>query len=600
MPLKPVNIDASNFSYHEPESQEEGWPEYIVRNAAKIPAVTYSTARSGLGLGDILKATQGAGMTPEAKWAQKTLIPSYEEAREEISQILPEYFTKQRAGDKWAEFAAGEVLPALLTGGLKSLPAAAKYGLNTLKLLGASTLGSTAGSIPGQLLGNETLEKYGGLIGGLGAGLYAGAPKQKRPTQLLHQLEESAFESSKSQRLQALKDEAAPIIAERKKELRESILKFPKEIDAFESLQKKQIKNVEKEIKAYHQRIKDLEKKAQPLYQEAKGLAEGIKGPANDFKDAIKQAKRDIKIGLTSSERSDVSNNIKSLNEIIKKTKGSKDISALLPEVKLLKQRFNNQIYPEQRKGTLSFTPPPSRNFKSAMSPLVKSLNEFIDEVGGETHGAAWHPAEEATRELKLLKEGQKEFQQAKMAEIKDIKGMSYPAEREAIIKDDQRFFKQQLNDIEKTHNAELKSVANETFQEYLKSKDTRDQADKIIDTVKKYSSSPAAIGSMISALSYILGIGGSNASALGTLTGVGLGASRSLVNEIKAANEVFKSNPQLLREAGSLFAKESIKNIPQLVRNANALGSKISNESNVENNGIKPTQLRAEDFEFA
>ena len=594
MPLKPVNIDASNFSYHEPESQEEGWPEYIVRNAAKIPAVTYSNVRSGLGLGDILKVTQGAGMTPEAKKAQKWLIPTHEEAREEIAQILPEYFTKERPGDRWAEFAAGEVAPALLTGGLSSLRSAAKYGANTLKSLAATTAGSTAGSLPGQLLGNETLEKLGGLAGGVGAGLYAGASKTKRPTQLLHQVEESAFESSKAQRLQALKDEAAPIIAERKKELRDSILKFPKEIDAFESLQKKQIKNVEKEIKSYHQRIKDLEAKAKPLYQEATELAEGIKAPANDFKDAIKQARRDIKIGLTSSERSDVSNNIKSLNEIIKKTKGSKDISALLPEVKLLKQRFNNQIYSESR-------PPSTKNFKSAMAPLVKSLNDFIDEAGGETHGAAWHSAEEATKELKLLQKDQKEFQQAKMAEIKDIKSMSYPAEREAIIKDDQRFFKQQLNDIQKTHNAELKSIAQETFDQYLKSKDTRDQADKVIDLLKQHGAAPIGIGSMVSALSHLLGIGAGSAKSLGTLAGLGIGASKILGNEIRAANEVFKRDPQLLREAGALFVKESINNIPQLLRNVNALGYKVSQESNNEsNNGMQPTELKAADFEFA
>ena len=597
----PSNLNPSNFSTSKPKESEESWPGYIVRNAAKAPALTYASVRSGLGIGDALKYLQGPKAEPEAVWSQRVLIPTFEEAREELGSVgVPEYLYKEKPGDRWAEFVSGLIIPAKAGGALKSLPEAGKFGFNVLKTLGGATLGSSAGRAIGGLTGNQTAEDVLGAAGGLAGGLYAGS-RGKRPTQLLHQVEEEAFEANRAQRINALKERDAPLLAQRQKELRDAVLQYPKEKTAFEKTQKSQIKDIQNEIKSYHQKIKDFQAEATPLYEEAKGLAEGIKGPANSLKQAIKDARRDIKIGLTSSDRSTMNDNIKSVNNIIKKStkKGVESINTLLPEAKLLKQRFNNQIYPQQNKQTLSFAPQPSKNFKSAMAPLVKSLNEFIEEAGGEAHAEKWNPAEEATRALKLLNEGKKDFEKAKLDQIKEIKSMSFPAERAAILKDDQRFYKQQLNDIEKTQNTELNAVAKETFDSFLKEKNSKEAVVNVIDALKYYGVPSAGIGTMISAAGHILGLGSTTSKALGTLAGLGVGVGRLLQKEILAANEVFQRNPQLLREAGSLFANDALKNLPLLLREVSSLGYRVSQEAGINEEENQQSQINPEDLEF-
>jgi hypothetical protein len=610
MALRPANIDPSRFSTNSPqnhENNEEGWPEYIVRNVAKAPALTYAAARSGFGAGDVLKyLSNPEARRPEANVSRRIALPSFEEAREEPGYLgVPEYFYKERPGDTWAELVSSLLNPARQAGAFNSLGELGKYGARTAKTLGGAALGSAAGRAIGGLTGNETVEDVLGLAGSVAGGLYAGSGT-KRPTQLLHQVEEEAFESNRAQRINALKEKNAPIISKREQELRDSILQYPKEKTAFEKAQRSQIKDVQNEIKSYHQKIKDLREQATPLYEEAKSLAEGVKGPADSLKEAIKQAKRDIKIGLTTGEQSDVNKNIKSVNNIIKKSraKGSKAINTLLPEAKLLKQRFNNQIYPEQRKGTVNFAPGPTKNFKSAMAPLVQSLNEFINEAGGEAHAEKWQPAEEATRALKLLNEGRKDFEKVKLDEIKEIKSKSFPAERAAILKDDQRFFKQQLSDIEKTHNGELNVIAKETFDDYLRDKNSKHVIADVIKELKYYGVPSAGIGGMISAAGHLLGIGGGTSNALGTLAALGVGTARAFGKEISAANEVWARRPDLLREAGRLFTKESLKNIPLLVREVNALGYKMKQEERQEqgngNKVLQPAQINPEDLEFA
>jgi hypothetical protein len=426
MALRPVNIN--------PDQLNENKPVGALRNLAGIASQALlaplrvaefpaQVIRSGL------KTIVGEeGLQPRIPGRDQR-FPS-----EQLEEILDPGAKEAGALGQAARFVAGEA-PFAARAGINTLGKAGKYAYEAGKRYLGASAGSTAGALPGQVLGSQGLAELGSIAGGI-AGATAAGTKTRRPSQILHEAEESALESARNKRLSNLIDEAKPSALQKEQELRNSVLRHPKNKAHFEDVKNQQLNSIKDEMHLYRNKIKELSERARPLYDEAEVLAKRVRAPADSLQRSIKQAKRDIKIGLTSSDSAEVRRNIKSVENIIRKSEknGVKSTSALLSEAKLLKKRFNNQIYPEINKNTLSLTPEPTKNFKNAMAPVIGSLHDFIEEAGGPEHARYYRAAEDASREANLLRTREKSFNKSRKEELANINKIKFEDEHKTLF----------------------------------------------------------------------------------------------------------------------------------------------------------------------
>lgn len=169
----PINSQKQNIPTAKQVEAPESLLQFGARNIAQFPASIYETARSGFGIGNLLnmlseranRSGEGyrqsavenissmLGANPEIineqlasphlfNMARRGILPTTQEANQELATFLPKYMTEHRPEDYWTQFALTQA-PLLAAGGaFKSLPALAKGIGETLGVLGGSELGS--------------------------------------------------------------------------------------------------------------------------------------------------------------------------------------------------------------------------------------------------------------------------------------------------------------------------------------------------------------------------------------------------------------------------------------------------------------------------
>lgn len=565
------------------EQSQESWPAYGLRNLAKAPALAYATARSGLGLGNLAELIYRKDpLSSEENKKQnlsrlRTTLPTFEQAREEIPDFVPQYFKETRPGDEYAEFAVSELPFIAAGGGFKSLANLGRSAVNSLGILGGSLTGHAIGGELGELLGDREIgEALGGLSGGIsGSALTHGAfnrPSKTLSPQVL-EAEKGAFNLQKANKIAQVENELGPQIAAKTSEYKKSLLDLPKEKSAFETAKKDRINTVKKEISSYNNKIKEVEKTRQPLYEKATKLESGAKGNAQRILNTINDITQDILNGVGLADRKKIYDNVNSLQRAITHNELS------LSKAKTFQKNFNDQIY--------NFGE--STAFKRQMNKLNSSINEFIAETGSPEHTQAWQQAENAHKELIALKEGKKEFVDARKSIISDLSKEKFPSEKELYYKQNQREIKKSLDLTDKEYKDFVKSIGKETYEDFVKS-EKQQQAlanaltGKVLGGVNKYGA--YGLGSAL----YFMGFGAPS-SVLGIIaTKIGqLG-----LNEYRAVRNVFKNHPDIASGYVKLLKDATKGDAAKIINRANSLGNELqqqaeeqSNESNNTKRGI-------------
>jgi hypothetical protein len=559
------------------QSSPEGWGGYAVRNVARAPVELAKNLASGFGVGDL--AHGAVNQLPGPEFLRNMIhkqIPlvTQKQAARPFEQGLPEYLTKEQPGDEYAQALLGQ-LPFIAAGGGFSSPLAFGRELATsLGVLGGSEVGKYAGGELGERLGNRPAgEVSGSLAGGLAApfavGSFFNRPSQSLAPKL-QATEEAAFNAAKAGRVAAAESQFVPKLQEARKALQASEFAIPKQKSLFESLKKSQIGEVKNEIASYKNQIKSLDEIRAPLYDTATKLEKNSRGSARDIAEAIKEVSQDIKKGVMPSDQKALSHNISAVkNAIAEGTLSLKD-------AKKFQKNFNDQIY--NRDATNSF--------KRYMNRITSELNNFIGRNGSPEHNANWNKAEQATRELKTLKKGEKEFLRSKDKAIRDIQREKFSLQTEAGLKQDIREAKGALKATEQERDAVINAIGNEKYTAFLESKDAQKNVEKAIGTLIStgiHKTGAVAVGSVLGAM--VLGKPGAIlGGAAGKLVQIGR-------NEYKIAKEVFQKHPELLKETGDLILKLGKKDAPRAIPLVNTLGKKIAEIGRKDES--KPTSKR-------
>ena len=563
--LNPSDYEFADLEQAQPQ---EGWGEYALRNVSKIPALTYSAARSGLGLGDLAYYLRGEepGLT---NTTLRALLPTYQEARGEASQVLPAYFSEQRPGDFPAEFLA-ELIPFAAASGVKTAGQAARYGVRALTGLGGAYLGGTAGEAIGGEPGRITGGILGGLVGAHNAP-FQGKQSTIRPTRALYEAEKEAFETNKLKRLGEVGHKYRPRIAEFEKRAQEAVLGFPKEKNKFETLKRKEISTIQQELKDYNNQIKTLETQRAPLYKQAEKLGRGIKGSASNLEKLTELVGAESFKGVPQSDINLILNNLQAMESTIVNGKLS------LADAKTLKQNFNDQIYDRNA----------SVPFKRAMAPLVEGLNEFIVNEGGIEHLEPWLKAEEASKQLSQLKKGRKEFETTRNAEIRNIGKRTFDIEQKAALNREAKEFTKELKDLHAERGNQLDAIGKETYEKYLRSQDQRNDVERFFGTLVGENPKSKGLGALLTAAAYALG-GWKGAKVTGGL----LYGYNTLKNEANAAVTLFSQHPEYLKKVSDILKYTAPKDLPIARKALHSLDRELAS--------LESSTLNPEEYEFA
>lgn len=554
-------------SAQEPTVAPESWGEYATRNVAKIPALAYQTARSGLGVGDIINilAKRSPISIPGAETLRRGLLPTMQEANQEISQVLPKYYTESRPEDFWPEFAL-TTIPLMGKNALTSLPGLAKGGLQALTILGGAEAGKAIGGSIGEQFGDEELgQLVGGLGGGIGAHKLAGKVVH-RPSSLTEKVgakEKNLFEQGKLARLAQAEQEYGPKIAQLEKDRIKATLAVPKQKSAFDSVKKDSINDLRSDITNYKHSIDTLDKSRNANYKKAAELEKSKIGPTKDLMEKLKQVSDNMEHGVDMADQKLLNDNLGQLRH--KAQKGELPLSI----AKQFQKNFNDQIYNYNM----------SRNFKKYMGEVTQSLNEFIEQTGGPEHSKYWKQAEQETRQLKQLQRGQKDFIKEKNEVIRDILKEKFSPEKETVLKNDIKEATTLLKGTQKEFSEIKNAIGKETFEDLIKS---QQKSNKITDFItEQIGSTPAdkaskyGLAGLVSIGGYILGGGKAGSLIAGALVQGG----KTLLDEMRTAREVMKNHPEIYKEYINLL--KDYEKLPKVTvaRHLTDIGKKIEED---------------------
>jgi hypothetical protein len=527
----------TNIPAKQPETTNptENWGQFLVRNVAKTPVLAYELARSGLGIGNLAELTaRKLGAPEQVKTGLRYLLPTTEQAGQEAQTILPEYLTEHKPEDYWAEFTLTELPLIAATGGLSSLP----NFLKSVAVSGAALLGGKAGGAAGAEIGKqigdeEVGQTIGSLTGGFGGVL--GAKKLARPSQTL---------------IPKIKEQERSVL---QNALSTSSNQLLNEQEAFKKFKQGKINTVKNDIKTYNDRIKELDKLRKPLYEEATLLQGNLKGNTADLLDQLKESKKDVKKGVLGKDQALINSNIRKLEKFAKLKKGMK-----LADAKIFQKNFNDQIY--NRDASLSF--------KRNMAPIVNKLNEFIENTGGAEHSSAWTQAEEATREIKSLERGKKDFLKSSQESIRDINKQEFSPLREETLKREHTAAKNALKDFDK-----------KTYNDLVSDLTTQNKLGNFINTIESNSPGKYGLAGLGITLGYLTG------GKLGGALGATIGKLASTINkEIQVTAAVMQSHPELLKEFTDAVQAAIKENTPKVLKNLASVNSKIKKLAQEEN----------------
>lgn len=522
---KPSQPIPQTLNENTTDNSEEGWQDYVLRNLSKTPALLYSSLRSGLGAGNLLDLYARKGTTsPEAQQViqsgLKTLLPTRKQAHEEISQVLPKYFTEQRSGDEPAEFLSSELPFIAAGGGFKSAGNLGRSLLSSLGILGGSEVGSSIGGNIGESFGDREIGELVGGYAGAKGGSKASQFLSNRPSKVIgpkiEKRERDAFDYQQQEKLKE-------VTGAKKK---------------FEQTKLGQIDTSKKEIASYKNKIKNIEAARKPLYEEAARLQGNSKGSAKKIRNVINEVGQELTKGISSSDASAITHNLNSIDNAIQNGNLS------VKDATTIQKNLNDQIY---NRGV-------SNSFKRQMNKVVRSLNDHIKEYGSKEHSEVWEKAEGLHRQLKELQKGEKDFIKNKQQDIRDIKQEKY------------HLSPQEYNDA-------VRTIGKETYEDVLKSKDSQNSIIDAIESIKP-SASKYGLGGLGAILGYF-GFGKKGALLLGTAGKLASTAAK----EIRVARKAMKKHPELLREYANLIRDASKMDKNKLLNQVNNLGSQIEKE---------------------
>ena len=545
-----------------PPIPEETSMEYLLRNLSKAPALGYETVRSGLGLGNLLElGARKLGAPDIVKKGLETFLPSTEQAGEEIG-FLPLSMREHRPEDWPMEFAMTELPFIAAMGGLKSLPALGRAGLQSLGILGGSEVGRNIGGYIGEQLGDQEI---GEVLGTLGGGHLGGlAARRLTPSRVMakpiYEAEERKFKLGKQNKLQELREEYEPRIQGLKEEGHLTEDRLIQEEKRFEASKKEKIQQLRDEKSNYSNSIDQLKGLATENYMLAESLEGGRQGDASKIKKVNEHVNKSIARGVAKSDQNLILNNITAVESAIENGQ------LTLTDAKELQKNFNDQI----------FNFGSSISFKRQMRKIVKSLNEFIRNNSSEEHYKAWEAAENATRKYKKLEESEKDFIQAKNTEISELRQEKFPTEEKIYYKRKQDDIKALRTKAITEYNNKVKEVGGETFDDFSKNKDAQKNAvQKFYGAFKKGVNVHGLAG-----LGAILGIFKLDPAmaTLGSLSGYLV---RGLYKETKLAMETFQKHPKIFKDYVRLLAESAEMDIPRVANKLNSLGRQIEDVYN-------------------
>lgn len=442
----------------------------------------------------------------------------------------------------------GSTLQELASNALAGLPLAAAGGVvSTLPSLGqyairsvGSQLGGKAGAAVGGKLGSavgaEDLGRFAGSLAGGFGGDIAGGVASNLPSRFfpkkIEQAERSAFEANKAMKVAELEGSKS----------------------SFDKSKQQAINSNKTAISDYKKTIQDLDKGRSADYNKAIQLAGKTQAKAPDIESSITAIRSDITKGLSKTDQKLIKDNLASLSNEIKKNHGQLTVR----DAKEFQKNFNDQIYNWDA----------SIPFKRQMMRLTEPLKEFITKNSSEEHNQYWQKGEDATRQMKMLQRGEKEFLKTKNQELKDLSKEKFSPEKSAL----------------------LKQTSEETFADFVKSKKSQDQAsqmlEKVLDKANKW-----GLAGLASTIGY-LGFG-----KYGSLIGglAGKMAQKSL-DEFKLAREVMNQHPEIYNEYKNLIVNATRSNTPQILARVNELGKKVEDlkkpkkaQGRITAGGLKP-----------
>lgn len=624
-----VKLNPEDYEFADQQPAEEGWGEYAKRNALKAPAQLYSTVRSGLGLGHLAKvALEEEERAPKNKLeeffqagrkkALRYVLPSPEEATQEAQALYslftsPEnakYLTESRSGDTGAELLLQELPLALATGGLSSIPAAAKYGTRLAGILGGSQLGSYAGGALGELLGRpKTGEALGAIAGGYGGGALASkasgskhlvpavlkeeASAAERAAQAAEQHARLAqeFEQKKAARIAAIEEEFKPKIAKAGQEHTKTRKELAADRDAFEKRKAQRVATIDKEIIDLERNIENLLEGRKPYYKQASLHNVKIEAPTSKINDVINETSLNLG-GTSASEQALI---YKALNDVEEVTKGG---TAPIGQLERVEKNIGGQISRARKSG--------DANVVRHLTEVKEALKEAILEHGPEERIEPWLKGEEATWKASQLKK-QKPMTKAELqAERSRIKAEKYPETEKVAGRELLEESKGNIKKLVQQKKDLIETIGKEKYESFVTNKETPPTIQKLVKEFekghKKGVFSKFAEGALGAALGFI--VGGKATSFFGGAKDIGKAIKRAagnVANAGKYEKAVFdytrEHHPALFKEYMDTLTSVKRQNIPRVVLRLNDISKKME-DAYSESGGS--SGLNPDEYEFA
>jgi hypothetical protein len=546
----PVYIPEKDTGTKIQESHEESWPAFIMRNISKTPANLYAMTRGLGGIGDLIQqgltdvshqenpqaiganqanapiyeylANYGKGQ----KEAFKYLIPPEEQSRKEAAYLpglinpeLGRYLTESRpsTAEKRAEFYS-TAIPGVYNAGKQGIA-------ELLRSLGSNVgaqLGGEAGGIPGAIAG--------ATLGGQPERLINPSGTLKKGVETA---ERNAFETQKMQQLQ-----------EAQKQLKEAEYALPKAKTTLEKEKRQRIAKLDKSAEKFPKNIEKQEKIADKAYTQAQTLRQEkpMLGDASKLIPVLNETQAATEKGLTQADANDIKLHMGQLEKDIKDGKLSLD------DAVTYHRTFNSNTFGRPKKGP----------YITAMRPVIKSLEKFINEEGSAAHTKEWLKGKNATIKKYDLMDKHEQL-------LKDIKEETREIRREKLSPEETT----RMN-LEKKEAAHLvKAIGKNTYEQVQKElkgdswQRMLDMGDKIFSR-----SGYAALGTFAS----LLGLGHPTAALIsGTATGLA-----TIGKQAHYMRKVFKEHPEILKQFAKTIANRGAKDISKLAPRINKLGNEI------------------------
>ncbi len=522
-----------------PDESPENWAEYIGRNIAKVPALAYETARSGLGAGNILEefgreaesiAERGqqtlppglrlpTAVKPLGRKVSRAVLPPTDIAHEEVKNIFPRYYVEKKEGDYPAEFLLKELPLLMYTGAFKSIPSLYKGIVSSASILGGSELGKRVGGYIGEQISGESGKRKGEFVGGLTGGITGSTAAHvatNRPSKFLK--ERTAVDLDKE---------------------------FNKSHEALIKERNRTFENIKKDELAREQRIKELETSRHPEYAQAERAAVNIKDSAPEIRTAIKKLEKNLELGVETADRNRISEVGRQVENLLRK----KDLT--LDELKTLKKNLNAARYDKSLSPVV----------KNAYSDLVNATNETISRLGEKypEHGRPFASAEQKTIELKKLKSEHSDFLKHQ---------------------------KEAMRDVNENYKNDLRNLKNELSN----AKNTIKQQETVTNTLKPFvkTMDKAVQGGLGLFLSWFLGFG---------TTGKAISAfAAPLLKEAgknaKAYYTMFTEHPDIIQDYNDMIAAAVKNDTSKIVSKANIISEKMKSYQPEEKRPMKARLL--------